>query len=73
VSKIKKAVMILLGFRKFIVMTAVLVVGIVFRVSGHIDGGEFVDLLKYTTIAFMSANGVEHAIEGIKSAFAKKS
>lgn len=49
-----------LGSRKFIVMLAVLLTGIVFRLGGWIDGASMVDLVKMVGIAFMGCNSVEH-------------
>lgn len=51
---------ILMGFRKFIAMMLVYIVGIVFRIKGYINGDNLVDLYKYTTVAFFGANSVEY-------------
>lgn len=50
----------LLGSRKFIVMIAIIVLAIIFRIAGWIDGGQMVDLVKMVGIAFMGCNSVEH-------------
>lgn len=50
----------LLGSRKFLVMLAIILLAIVFRVTSLIDGGQMVDLVKMVGIAFMGCNSVEH-------------
>ena len=57
---------ILFGFRKFLLMLTVVLVMIVFRIYGLVNGAEMVDLLKATTIAFFGANGVEHIMTVVK-------
>jgi hypothetical protein len=49
-----------LGSRKFIIMLAVILFGIVFRVCGWIDGAQVTDLIKMVGISFMGCNSVEH-------------
>lgn len=51
------------GFRKFTVMAVLIIVGVVFRLTGHLSGTEMVELLRYTAVAFMAANGVEHMMK----------
>lgn len=65
-SRLKDFISVLSGFRKFSVIMLVILVGILFRVLDYISGAEFVDLLKNTTIAFMSFNGIEHMTGAIK-------
>lgn len=60
------------GARKFLVMVTLIVIGVAFLISGHISGREFVDLLSGTTIAFFSANGVEHLTSMVKEYIGKK-
>ena len=55
------------GFRKFVVMMMLVVIGIIFRVTDYINGKEFVDLLSATAVAFMSFNGVEHMTKAVKA------
>jgi len=50
----------LYGFKKFIAFLLILIVGVIFRVKGMIDGGNFTDLMKACYIAFAAANGLEH-------------
>lgn len=61
----KTVINFLNGFRKFTIMAALVVIGIIFRVSDHLTGQEFVELLRYTTIAFFSANGIEHMTKAV--------
>ena len=53
-------IQVIFGFRKFLLMLAILVVGVAFRIKGLVNGTEMVDLLKATTISFFAANGLEH-------------
>lgn len=59
------------GFRKFSVMVLLMLIGVGFRISGHISGQEFVELLRYTVVAFMGTNALEHmsnaVVEWVKS------
>lgn len=65
-QKIAELINIIFGFRKFLLMMLLYVVGIVFRVKELVSGAEMVDLFKTTTIAFMGANGVEHLMTTVK-------
>lgn len=65
--KLAELLSVINGFRKFILMMLLLGVSVAFRVKGYISGGEFVDLLKATTLAFFSANGFEHMMETIQN------
>ena len=65
-EKLADAIVVVQGLRKFIIMAAILVVGIVFRVENFVSGGEMVDLFKNVAIAFMAANSVERIGETIK-------
>ncbi len=62
-ERAKNIISFLNGFRKFIIMLVLVLVGIVFRVTDFISGAEMVDLLKHTAVAFMAANGVEHMMK----------
>jgi len=53
------------GFRKLSFMVVLLTTGIVFRSLGLINGSEFVDLLKASTVAFMATNGIEHLSKSV--------
>lgn len=48
------------GFRKLFLMLALFAVAVIFRIENQISGGEFVDLMKATTLGFFTANGWEH-------------
>ena len=54
------------GFRKFTVMTMLILVGIIFRVAGYLTGAEFVSLLSDTAVAYMAFNGIEHMTDAVK-------
>jgi uncharacterized membrane protein len=69
-QKIAELINVIFGFRKFILMMILYIVGIVFRILGLLSGAEMVDLFKATTIAFMGANGVEHLVTGVKAVMA---
>jgi hypothetical protein len=60
------------GFRKFIVMLLLIVVGIVFRLENLISGTDFVTLLQGTAIAFMASNAVENIGSTVKAWIANK-
>lgn len=61
----KDALQFLNGFRKFTIMALVLVVGVLFRVWGFVNGAEFVDLLSTTAVAFFGTNAAEHLIKTV--------
>jgi len=63
---------VLSGFRKFIIMVALLIVGIIFRITDLLNGTEFVNLLSGTVIAFFSANTMEHFTSIAKDWIASK-
>lgn len=71
-QKVAELINIIFGFRKFLLMLALFAVGIIFRITDHLDGNQFVDLLKNTTIAFFTANGVEHIVATVKSVMGKE-
>lgn len=70
-QKVAELINIIFGFRKFLLMLALFAIGIIFRVKDYIDGNQFVDLLKSTTISFFAANGVEHVVTTVKSVMGK--
>jgi hypothetical protein len=51
---------VIFGMRKFIAWLALFLIGVIFRLKGYIDGGQFVDLSKNSFMCFAAANGVEH-------------
>lgn len=59
-ERVRNIVSFLHGFRKFTVIAVLMVIGVTFRVTGHITGTEMVELLRYTVVAFMAGNTVEH-------------
>lgn len=70
-SIFKDVIMFFHGFRKLTVMLLLIVCGVAFRISDLITGAEFVDLLRYTGVAFFAGNSVEHigktVVEWIKN------
>lgn len=54
------------GSRKFTVMAAVLLIGVVFRLANLINGGDLVSLFNGVGIAFMGSNAVEHVVSAAK-------
>lgn len=65
-QKLAELLNVIFGFRKFILMMILYIVGIIFRIKNLLSGSEMVDLFKSTTIAFMGANGVEHVMSVVK-------
>jgi len=65
-QKLAELINIIFGFRKFLLMLLLFIVGITFRLADLVSGAEMVDLFKTTTIAFMGANGVEHLMTTVK-------
>lgn len=59
-QKLAELIDIIYGFRKFIAFLLLFVIAVVFRLTGEIDGAQFVDLLKNVGLAFFAANGIEH-------------
>jgi len=72
VSKFRQFIGLLNGFRKFAVMSMVLITGIIFRVTEYIDGSEFVDLVKNSVVAYMAFNGLEHTTKAVVAWVKKK-
>lgn len=65
-QKIAEFFILLMGFRKLLVMVLLFAIAIWFRLKGLMGGGDVVELLKGTTIAFFSANGIEHFTTMVK-------
>lgn len=59
-ERLKNAISFLNGFRKLTIIAVLILVGVIFRVTGHLTGMEMVELLRYTVVAFMAGNTVEH-------------
>ena len=64
-SIIRDFISVLSGFRKFTIMLLLVIIGVSFRLSGHLSGSEMVSLLQATAVAFMSANGIEHLTKSV--------
>lgn len=69
---LQNAISFLNGFRKFSIMMILVLVGVSFRLSGHLTGQEMVDLLRYTAVAFMAGNGLEHMTKAVVEWVKKK-
>lgn len=65
-EKLAELLNVTFGFRKFLLMILLLIIGVVFRIKGYVNGAEMVDLFKSTAISFFAANGVEHIVTCIK-------
>lgn len=63
---------VFVGLRKSIVMILLMIIGVIFRVKGFLDGAQFVDLFKATVISYFGANSVEHFSSMIKDHLADK-
>ena len=72
-KKLAELFNLIFGFRKFLAWVALFLVGIIFRIADKIDGGQFVDLIKSTFMAFVAANGAEHVINVVKQYVTKGS
>lgn len=71
-QKLAEFIDVLMGFRKFIALMLVLLISVVFRAKGLIDGQNFTDLIKNCFISFTAANGVEHFTSMAKEYIANK-
>lgn len=71
-QRLAELVNIIFGFRKFLILLALYLIAIIFRVNGLISGDEMVRLIEPTTIAFLGANGVEHIVSAVKDHYAAK-
>lgn len=54
------------------IMFVLLVVGIILRVKGYIEGPGFVDLMRTTTVAYFSTTTIVHFTEMLKTQIASK-
>lgn len=63
---------VIFGMRKFLLMAALYIMAVVFLCLHYIDGAQFTDLLKSTTLSFMVANGTEHLVTVARSYFDNK-
>lgn len=64
-ERLKLVINFLNGFRKFTIMILLMMVGIIFRLTGHLTGEEMVNLLSGTAVAFMASNSVEHMKDAV--------
>lgn len=68
IDKIRQS---LYGFRKVLIMVAILLVAIIFRVEDYIDGKDFTELIKVTATAFFASNLGKGIAEAIKAKLEK--
>jgi len=59
-QKIQEITSVILGLRKFLIMAALISIAVVFRLHDYLDGAQFTDLLKATTLGFLASNSMEH-------------
>lgn len=71
-EKIAEWLLVIQGFRKFIICLLVLLVSIVFRTKALLSGSEFVDLAKAVTLAFMGTNSMEGLFSVVKEHLAAR-
>lgn len=65
-QKLADFLAVFLGVRKTLVMFILILIGVVFRIRGLINGDQLVTLLQSTTVAFFAANSIEHVGETIR-------
>ena len=63
---------IFIGFRKFFVMTLIIVISLILLIFKILTGSEWVDLMKSTLIAFFASNGIENFTAAAKSWLSNK-
>lgn len=69
---IKKLIGLVIGIRKFSVILMLVAVAVIFRLTNHLSGQNFVDLLVPVAVAFMGTNMAEHALNMAKEFLSKK-
>lgn len=57
---------LLYDFKNVILWAILFAVSIVFRLSNHIDGSQWVDLTKNTFLGLVAVHGTEHIISVVK-------
>jgi hypothetical protein len=57
----------LMSFGNFLVWTILLIVGIIFLLSGKLNGAQFVELLKTVTVALFGVHSVLHYSSMVKA------
>ena len=71
-EKIAEWLVVIQGFRKFLICLLTLVISVVFRTKSLLSGGEFVDLTKATVLAFMGTNSMEGLFAVVKDHLAAR-
>lgn len=56
----------LLGFRKLIIMSSVVVIGTTMLILGFVTSADFTSLLTTTSVAFFGTNVSEHMLSWLK-------
>lgn len=72
-QRLAEFVNIIFGFRKFLILLALYLIAVIFRINSLLSGDEMVRLIEPTTIAFIGANGVEHIVAAVKDHYSAKS
>lgn len=62
---LKDLVQFINGFRKWSIMILLIVIGVMFRITGYLSGQEMVDLLRYVGVSFMAGNSLEHMSKSV--------
>ena len=70
--KLAEFLNVFFGLRKFLAWFGLFLVGIIFRLKGQIDGGQFVDLMKATFSGLVAGNAIEHVVSFGKDYMASK-
>lgn len=63
---------VFIDLQKALVMLLLILIGVTFRIENLISGGDLVDLLKNTVIAFFAVKGTEHIVATVQSYYANK-
>jgi hypothetical protein len=63
---------IFIDLQKALVMLLLIVIGIVFRIYGLVNGTELVDLLKNTVIAFFAVQATQHIVATVNTYYNNK-
>jgi len=59
------------GYRKYSVIILIIIIGVIFRLNGYINGSELVELLKVSVAAFFASNIGKSIVNTIKDKISK--
>ena len=71
-EKLAEFLITIQGFRKLTVALLIIIVGIIFRTKGLLNGGEFVDLTKSIGLGFLATNSFEGITAVVKDHLAAR-